>query len=133
LENCAKKWAQRIKGADYRPLKAPPPPINPPKNPTQQSPLNHKASRSPAILVPGLHLAVAQLQLVGQLHAILDTEVLLPLEGLLQRLQLMVGEGGTRLPLLLAQTQAQMRRGVAVRRAAVLQAVVAVVVLAAWK
>jgi len=45
----------------------------------------------------------------------------------------MVGEGGTRLPLLLAQAQAQMRRGVAVRRAAVLQAVVAVVVLAAWK
>jgi len=24
LENCAKKWAQRIKGADYRTLREPP-------------------------------------------------------------------------------------------------------------
>jgi len=62
---------------------------------------------------------------VGQLLPLLDAEVLLPLEGLLQRLQLVVREGGTRLPLLLAQA-ADVARGTALHA-------VAVVVLAAWK
>lgn len=91
---------------------------------------------SPAILIPGLHLAIAQLQLVGQLHAILHAEILLPLKGFLQRLQLMIGEGGARLALLLAQAQAEVRVSAvaataATASAAVLQTVVAVVVLAA--
>lgn len=59
---------------------------------------------SPAILVPGLHLAIAQVELVRQLLSLLHAEILLPLERLLQRLQLMVGEGGARLALLFAQS-----------------------------
>lgn len=58
---------------------------------------------SPPVLVPGLDLCVAEAQLGRQLHPVLYTQVLLSLEALLQCLQLMVGEGGPRLALLLAQ------------------------------
>lgn len=60
-------------------------------------------SNSPPVLVPGLDLGVGQTQLGRQLHTVLDTEVLLPLETLLQRLQLMVRERRPRLALLLAE------------------------------
>ena len=58
---------------------------------------------SPSVLVPSLDLSVGQVQLGRQLHAVLHTQVLLPLEALLQRLQLVVGEGRACLPLLLAR------------------------------
>jgi len=63
-----------------------------------------KVKNPPAVLVPSFHLAIAQIQLVGQLLALLNAKVLLPLEGLLERLQLVIREGGTRLSLLLAET-----------------------------
>jgi len=49
------------------------------------------------ILVPGLDLRVAQAEARRQLHAVLHTQVLLPLEALLQRVQLPVRERGPRL------------------------------------
>lgn len=77
----------------------------------------------PSILVPRLDLGVAQSQLVRQLHPVLHAQVLLPLEALLQRLQLVVGEGRARFPLLFTQS------GRAAEPEAVLYAV-AVLVLA---
>lgn len=58
----------------------------------------------PAVLVPSLDLRVAQAQLGGQLHAVLHTQVLLALETLLQRLQLVVRERCPRLALLLTES-----------------------------
>lgn len=46
----------------------------------------------PSVLVPGLDLGVGQIQLGRQFHAILHAQVFLPLETLLERLQLMIGE-----------------------------------------
>jgi len=56
---------------------------------------------SPAVLVPGFDLRVAQVQLGGELHAVLDAEVLLSLEALLQSVELVVGERRPRLARLL--------------------------------
>lgn len=47
---------------------------------------------SPAVLVPGLDLGVAELQRGRQLHAVLDAQVLLLLEASLQPGQLLVAE-----------------------------------------
>lgn len=47
---------------------------------------------SPAVLVPGFDLRVAELQGGRQLHAVLDAEVLLLLEAGLQPGQLLVAE-----------------------------------------
>lgn len=58
-------------------------------------------AHSPSVLVPGLDLRVGQVELGRQLHAVLHTQVLLPLEALLQRLQLVVGEGRAGFALLL--------------------------------
>lgn len=58
---------------------------------------------SPSVLVPGLDLGVGQVELGRQFHAVLHAQVLLPLEALLQRLQLMVGERRPRFPLFLAE------------------------------
>ena len=55
----------------------------------------------PPVLVPGLDLRVGEGELCGELHAVLHAQVLLPLEAFLERLQLVVGEGGARLALLL--------------------------------
>ena len=55
----------------------------------------------PSVLVPGLDLGVGQVQLGRQLHPVLDREILLTLERALEGLQLVVGEGGPGLPLLL--------------------------------
>ena len=60
-----------------------------------------KASGSPAVLVPRLDLRVAQVQFGRQFHAILHAEVFLPLEALLERVQLMVRERRPRLARLL--------------------------------
>ena len=82
----------------------------------------------PSVLVPGLDLGVGQTEFGGQFEPVLDAEVLLTLEALLQRLQLVVGEGGARLARLFAQ------RLVAVAlagRAAVVVAAVAAVAAAA--
>ena len=57
----------------------------------------------PPVLVPGLHLGVCQAQFGRQLHPVLDREIFLSLEAGLQGLQLVVGEGGPRLPLLLRE------------------------------
>ena len=46
----------------------------------------------PAVLVPGLDLGVTELQGGSQLHAVLDTQVLLLLEASLQPRQLLVAE-----------------------------------------
>ena len=54
----------------------------------------------PPVLVPGLHLGVCQAQFGRQLHPVLDREIFLSLEAGLQGLQLVVGEGSPRLPLL---------------------------------
>lgn len=62
-------------------------------------------NNSPSILVPRLHLGVAQTKLVGQLHAILNAQVLLPFEALLERLQLMIGERCPGFALLFTQTR----------------------------
>ena len=48
-----------------------------------------------SVLVPGLDLSVGERQRSGQVHSVLDAEVLLPFEASLQLLQLMVGEGGS--------------------------------------
>lgn len=58
----------------------------------------------PPVLIPGLDLSVGQSQLVRQLHAVLDAQIFLPLEGLLKCLQLMIREGGACLALLLTQS-----------------------------
>lgn len=76
-------------------------------------------------MVPRLDLGVTEAQLVRQLHPVLHAQVLLPLEALLQRLQLVVGEGRARFPLLFTQP------GRATQPEAVLYAV-AVLVLATW-
>jgi len=55
----------------------------------------------PSILVPGLDLCVAEVELGSQFHAVLDAEVLLSLEALFQCVQLVIGEGRPRLPCLL--------------------------------
>lgn len=47
---------------------------------------------SPPVLVPGLDLGVAELQRGRQLHAVLDTQVLLAPEASLQPGQLLVAE-----------------------------------------
>lgn len=65
---------------------------------------------SPSVLVPGLDLGVGEGQLGGQLHPVLDAQVLLPLEALLQGLELVVGERCPRLALLLGG-RADGRRG----------------------
>jgi hypothetical protein len=74
----------------------------------------------PPILVPGLHLRIVQSQLVRHLHAVLHAQVLLPFERLLQRLQLIVGECGSRLPLLLAQPMRPIQLQAAVHAISVL-------------
>lgn len=76
-------------------------------------------------MVPRLDLGVAQPQLVRQLHPVLHAQVLLPLEALLQRLQLVVGEGRACFPLLFTQS------GRSAEAEAVLYAV-AVLVFATW-
>jgi len=47
---------------------------------------------SPAVLVPGFDLCVAEVQFRSELHAVLDTEVFLSLEALLERVQLVISE-----------------------------------------
>ena len=64
----------------------------------------------PSVLVPGLDLGVGEVQLGGQLHPVLNGQVLLPLEGALQGLQLLVREGGARFPLLLCVVGVRMPR-----------------------
>lgn len=59
---------------------------------------------SPSILVPRLHLRIAEPELVGQLHSILNAQVLLTFKRLLQRLQLMIGKRSACFALLFAQT-----------------------------
>ena len=54
----------------------------------------------PPVLVPGLDLGVCEVELGGQLLAVLHREVLLFLEAALEGLELVVGEGGPGLPLL---------------------------------
>lgn len=55
----------------------------------------------PPVLVPGLDLRVGEVEGGRQLHAVLDAQVLLPLEAALQLGQLVVGEGRPSLPGLL--------------------------------
>lgn len=55
----------------------------------------------PAVLVPGLDLRVGEVEGGRQLHAVLDAQVLLPLETALQLGQLVVCEGCPGLPGLL--------------------------------
>lgn len=55
----------------------------------------------PPVLVPGLDLGVSEVEGGRQLHAILDAQVLLPLEAALQLGQLVVREGRPGLPRLL--------------------------------
>ena len=64
----------------------------------------------PSVLVPGLDLGIGEVQLGGQLHPVLNGQVLLPLEGALQGLQLLVREGGARFPLLLHVVGVRMPR-----------------------
>ena len=52
----------------------------------------------PPVLEPDLDLGLGELELVGELCALRDGEVLLLPELLLQRVQLLGGEGGARLP-----------------------------------
>lgn len=47
---------------------------------------------SPAVLVPSLDLSIREVECRCQVHAVLDTEVLLPLEAPLQLIELVVGE-----------------------------------------
>ena len=47
---------------------------------------------SPAVLVPGFDLRVTEVEFRRELHAVLHAEVLLSLEVLLERVQLMIGE-----------------------------------------
>ena len=56
----------------------------------------------PAVLIPGLDLRVGEAELGCQFQSVLDAQVFLALETLLQRLQLVVGEGRARLALLAA-------------------------------
>lgn len=55
----------------------------------------------PPVLVPGLDLRVGEVEGGRQLHAVLDAQVLLPLEAALQLGQLVVREGRPSLPGLL--------------------------------
>lgn len=55
----------------------------------------------PPVLVPGLDLCVGEVEGGRQLHAVLDAQVLLPLEAALQLGQLVVREGRPGLPWLL--------------------------------
>lgn len=48
-----------------------------------------------SVLVPGLDLRVGESQRSGQVHSVLDAEILLPFEASLQLLELVVGEGGS--------------------------------------
>ena len=64
----------------------------------------------PSVLIPSLDLSIGQVQFSRQLHPVLDGEILLPLEGGLEGPQLVVGERGSSLPLLL-----RIRRGRVVR------------------
>ena len=59
------------------------------------------AGSLPPVLVPGLDLCVREVEGGRQLHAVLDAQVLLPLEAALQLRQLVVGEGRAGLPGLL--------------------------------
>lgn len=58
----------------------------------------------PSVLVPRFHLCVAEAQLRRKFHSVLHAQVLLSLETLLQRLQLVVRERGPRLSLFLAES-----------------------------
>ena len=74
---------------------------------------------SPAVLVPGFDLRVAQVQFRRELHAVLDAEVLLSLEALLERVELVVGERRPRLACLLRLARAAAARpGVMLQRLA---------------
>lgn len=55
----------------------------------------------PSVLVPSFHLGVCQVEFSCEFHAVLYAEVFLPFETLLQCLQLVVCERGSRFPLLL--------------------------------
>lgn len=47
----------------------------------------------PAVLVPGLDLGVCEVERGCQVHAVLHTQVLLPLKATFQLIELVVGEG----------------------------------------
>lgn len=55
----------------------------------------------PSVLIPGFDLRVGQVEGGRQIHAVLDAEILLPLEAPLQLVELMIREGRPRLPGLL--------------------------------
>lgn len=61
----------------------------------------HFPVRLPPVLVPGLDLRVCEVEGGRKLHAVLDAQVLLPLEAALQLGQLVVREGRASLPGLL--------------------------------
>lgn len=46
----------------------------------------------PSVLVPGFDLSVTETQLGRKFHPVLHAQVLLPLEALFERLQLMIGK-----------------------------------------
>ena len=79
-----------------------------------ESPSFQPFQHQPSVLVPGFHLGVREVQLGGQFHAVLHTEVLLAFEALLESVELVVGEGSPRLTHLfrLAAAVALLRRHV---------------------
>lgn len=64
--------------------------------------------KRPSVLIPGLDLCVAQVEFGGQLHPVLDTEVLLSIEALLQSVELVIGEGRSSLSRLLRLSTASL-------------------------
>lgn len=63
----------------------------------------YKTRALPSVLVPSFDLGVGQIELGRQFHAILDAQVLLPLETLFERLQLVVRERRPGFPLFFAE------------------------------
>ena len=55
----------------------------------------------PPVLVPSLDLGVGETKFGGELHPVLNRQILLPLKVCLEGLELGVGEGCPRLPLFL--------------------------------
>ena len=49
-------------------------------------------ANEPSVLVPCFHLCVGEIETCGELHAVLDAQILLTFEALLQAVQLLIGE-----------------------------------------
>lgn len=63
--------------------------------------IHNRCACLPAVLVPGFDLGVGEVEFGGEFHAVLHAEVLLALEGRLERIELMISESRAGFTLLL--------------------------------